>query len=192
MMVLIVGGSGSGKSAYAEDCIVSLSGGCRKYYLATLQVYDREGQAKIERHRMLRSGKGFITIEQPTDIQAALGKMDDGTAVSAPGVDEAVPGRTALLECMSNLTANEMFSGEVPQSCEAVTDKIIAGIEKLNRGLRHLVIVTNNVFEDGIVYDETTMEYIQALGLINERLASMADEVVEVVVGIPLLIKGGK
>ena len=36
------------------------------------------------------------------------------------------------------------------------------------------------------------MEYIQALGLINERLASMADEVVEVVVGIPLLIKGGK
>ena len=54
------------------------------------------------------------------------------------------------------------------------------------------MIVTNNVFEDGINYDATTMEYIRAMGSINEKLALMADEVVEVVVGIPLTIKEGK
>ena len=72
----------------------------------------------------------------------------------------------------------------------AVTEKIIAGIAQLNAKLTHLVIVTNNVFEDGITYDDTTMEYIRAMGNINARLAAMADEVIEVVAGIPIEIKG--
>ena len=93
---------------------------------------------------------------------------------------------------MSNLVANEMFSEEIPKSEQAVTKKIIREIELLSRGLKHLVIVANSGFEDGITYDATTMEYIRAMGNINEKLALMADEVVEVVVGIPLTIKEGK
>ena len=57
MITLITGGSGSGKSAYAEECIGMLSEGCHKYYLATMQVFGEEGQAKVERHQKLRSGK---------------------------------------------------------------------------------------------------------------------------------------
>ena len=133
-------------------------------------------EAKIERHRMLRKGKGFSTIEQPVDIGKAIGKM------------EALE-KTALLECISNLTANEMFAGEVPKTEEVAAEKIIKGIETLNRELTHLVIVSNNVFEDGKVYDKTTMAYIRAMGRINQKLAEMADEVVEVVVGIPLVVK---
>ena len=176
MMTLIIGGSGSGKSAYAEDYMISLSKEKKKYYIATMQIYDAEGEAKIERHRMLRKGKGFFTIEQPVDIGKAIEKM------------EALE-KTALLECISNLTANEMFAGEVPKTEENVAEKIIKGIETLNRELTYLVIVSNNVFEDGKVYDKTTMAYIRAMGRINEKLAEMADEVVEVVVGIPLVVK---
>ena len=179
MMIVITGGSGSGKSAYAEDCIAAFSKDCKKYYIATMQVFDAEGQAKIERHRRLRSGKGFETIEQPVSIEAALEQM-------------CVFERTALLECMSNLVANEMFSGEMVENCEVVTEKILRGVEQLNEGLKHLVIVTNNVFEDGITYNETTMEYIRAMGSVNEKLAAMADKVVEVVVGIPVVVKKGK
>lgn len=179
MIVLITGGSGSGKSAYAEEYIDSISKGCRKYYLATMQVWDAEGQAKIERHRRLRADKGFATIEQPRDIHLALEQMESGE-------------RTALLECMSNLVANEMFAGETIQSHDAVTEKIVREVELLSRGLEHLVIVTNNVFEDGVVYDESTMEYIEAMGRVNEKLAAMADRVIEVVVGIPLILKEGK
>ena len=176
MMTLIIGGSGSGKSAYAEDYMVSISEDRKKYYIATMQIYDIEGKRKVERHRMLRGGKGFSTIEQPVDIGKAAEKME-------------AEDRTALLECVSNLTANEMFSGEVPGTEEAITEKIVGGIAVLNRELTHLVIVSNNVFEDGNVYDKTTMAYIRAMGRINQKLAEMADEVVEVVVGIPIVIK---
>ena len=176
MLTLIIGGSGSGKSAYAEDYMVSISEDRKKYYIATMQIYDEEGKRKVERHRMLRGGKGFSTIEQPVDIGKAAEKME-------------AEDRTALLECVSNLTANEMFSGEVPGTEEVITEKIVGGIAVLNRELTHLVIVSNNVFEDGNVYDKTTMAYIRAMGRINQKLAEMADEVVEVVVGIPIVIK---
>lgn len=176
MMTLIIGGSGSGKSAYAEDYMVSISEDRKKYYIATMQIYDEEGKRKVERHRMLRGGKGFSTIEQPVDIGKVAEKME-------------AEDRTALLECVSNLTANEMFSGEVPGTEEVITEKIVGGIAVLNRELTHLVIVSNNVFEDGNVYDKTTMAYIRAMGRINQKLAEMADEVVEVVVGIPIVIK---
>ena len=178
-MTLIIGGSGSGKSAYAEDYVVSLSEKKKKYYIATMQIYDDEGEKKMERHRMLRSGKGFFTIEQPVDIKKAVEKMENGE-------------KTALLECVSNLTANEMFSEEVPVTEEVITEKIVGGIVSLNEQLSHLVIVSNNIFEDGKEYDETTMAYIRAMGRINQKLAELADEVVEVVVGIPLVVKSGR
>ena len=176
MMTLIIGGSGSGKSAYAENYMNSISEDRKKYYIATMQIYDEEGKRKVERHRMLRGGKGFSTIEQPIDIGKAAEKMEDGE-------------RAALLECISNLTANEMFLGEIPGTEEVITEKIVGEIAVLNRELTHLVIVSNNVFEDGNVYDKTTMAYIRAMGRINQKLAEMADEVVEVVVGIPIVIK---
>lgn len=176
MMTLIIGGSGSGKSAYAENYMNSISEDRKKYYIATMQIYDEEGKRKVERHRMLRGGKGFSTIEQPLDIGNAAEKLEDGD-------------KTALLECISNLTANEMFLEEVPGTEEVITEKILGGIAVLNRELTHLVIVSNNVFEDGNVYDKTTMAYIRAMGRINQKLAEMADEVVEVVVGIPIVIK---
>lgn len=176
MITLIVGGSGSGKSAYAEAYVETLSQGAEKYYLATMQVFDDEGQEKIARHRELRRGKGFVTIEQPVNIHKVLERMESGTA---------------LLECMSNLVANEMFQGEVPIPCADVTEKILDEVKQLSCGLKQLVIVTNNVFEDGISYDESTKEYIEAMGQVNARLAAMADTVIELVVGIPITIKEG-
>ena len=65
MITLVLGGSGSGKSAYAEHL---LDGKTNKYYIATMQVYDAEGEKKVARHRRLRAGKGFVTMEQLRDI----------------------------------------------------------------------------------------------------------------------------
>ena len=183
MMILIIGGSGSGKSSYAEETAVSLAqidkshkADMTKYYLATMKVYDEEGKRKIERHRQLRSGKGFHTIEQPTEISGALEKMEAGD-------------RTVLLECISNLTANEMFAEAKAKTEIQVTEKVIKGIEILKEKTTHLVVVSNNIFEDAVTYDGTTMEYINAMGKINRKLAALADKVVEVVVGIPIDIK---
>ena len=180
MLVLITGGSGSGKSAYAEDYITKISKDCRKYYIATMQVYDVEGQEKVCKHQKMREDKGFLTIEHPTDIQDAVNKMEEATTIE----------NIALLECMSNLVANEMFREGQIRDWELVKENIIGGIEKLSKNVTDLVIVTNNVFEDGINYDETTTNYIRAMGCINQELAKMADKVIEVVVGIPIIVKG--
>ena len=196
MMVLVVGGSGSGKSSYAEKVTVSLAQEsvkeitksentslsdfklniAKKYYLATMQVFDDEGRKKVDRHRNLRNGKGFFTIEQPTRISGALEKMEDGD-------------RTVLLECISNLTANEMFSEKKAMTEIQVTENVIRDIKMLKEQTNHLVVVSNNVFEDGITYDETTTKYIRAMGKINQKLAALADRIVEVVAGIPVIFK---
>lgn len=179
MMLVVTGGSGSGKSAYAEARVEELAGKKEKYYIATMQVYDREAEEKVNRHRQMRAGKGFITIEQPVRIGEACRRMRTGE-------------RAALLECMSNLAANEMFSSDPPGSPENTAERILQGIRTLKQEADPLVIVTNNVFEDGCLYDRETEEYIRALGLINCRLAAMADSVVEVVAGIPVVLKEGR
>lgn len=208
MITLITGGSGSGKSAYAEGyiCRASNEKGCKeKYYIATMQVFDEEGQRKIDRHRRLRAGKGFITIEQPRDIQNAVSTLQSENCLKT--------GRSALLECMSNLVANEMFppaDASGIQAAEAekealdeienmkayentqisrVSKKVLKDVGILSENVAELVVVTNNVFEDGVSYDESTMNYIKAMGIVNRGLAAMAERVVEVVAGIPVTIK---
>ena len=208
MITLITGGSGSGKSAYAEKyiCHASKEKECKeKYYIATMQVFDDEGQRKIDRHRRLRAGKGFITIEQPRDIQDAVSKLQSENCLKT--------GRSALLECMSNLVANEMFppvdasdTKEAGGKKEAldepenmrdyentlisrVSKKVLKDVSILSENVAELVIVTNNVFEDGVCYDESTMNYIKAMGAVNRGLAAMAESVVEVVAGIPVEVK---
>ncbi len=177
MMILVIGGSGSGKSSYAEEVVCSIfEEDMKKYYVATMQIFDEEGRKKVERHRKLRSGKGFLTIEQPRSIGRSIEKMDAGR-------------KTVLLECISNLTANEMFAGETPKLEMQVVQSVISGLEQLRKNTTNLVVVSNNVFEDGIIYDRTIMDYIHAMGEINQRLAAMADQVVEVVVGIPVVMK---
>lgn len=208
MITLITGGSGSGKSEYAEKyiCHAPNKKGCKeKYYIATMQVFDDEGQRKIDRHRRLRAGKGFITIEQPRDIQNAVSKLQSENYLKT--------GRLALLECMSNLVANEMFppvdasdTKEAEPNKEAldepenmrdyentkisrVSKKVLKEVRSLSENVAELVIVTNNVFEDGVCYDESTMNYIKAMGIVNRGLAAMAESVVEVVAGIPVAVK---
>ena len=122
MITLVLGGSGSGKSAYAEHL---LDGKTNKYYSATMQVYDAEGGKKVARHRRLRAGKGFVTMEQPRDIGEVDFSKRAQQAMEPPdraGQNVTERPRCALLECMSNLVANEMFSG-----ADIVSEDVVVG-----------------------------------------------------------------
>ena len=68
-------------------------------------------------------------------------------------------------------------------------EAVLAGVAALKDRCAHLVIVTNDVFSDGITYDEVTKLYQERLGTINRRIAAEADEATEVVCGIPLRLK---
>ena len=93
MFTLVIGGAASGKSEYAEELILA-SPLRPRIYIATMEPFGAEGQARIARHRELRRGKGFQTVERYTGI-AGL-KLPAGGAV--------------LLECLGNLAANELYS----------------------------------------------------------------------------------
>ncbi len=194
MIYLVTGGSGSGKSAYAESLLSGFEHVYNRYYIATMQVYGEEGKKRVERHRRLRAGKGFLTVEQTVQIGDALKKF--WTEESNEGAKEktTLQNRTqntsaALVECVSNLTANEMFDENGQRGEQEVANRVVSGLKQLSKFVQELVIVTNNVFDDGISYDESTMSYIRALARINIELAKWADEVTEVTAGIPVIWK---
>ena len=169
-MTIVTGGSGSGKSAFAEDKVLAF-GEAQRVYIATMHPFDEESHKRIERHRKMRAGKGFETVECYTGLKDV--KLPSGCVV--------------LLECMSNLVANEMF--EEQGAHEQTVKDIISGIDELVRQAAHVVIVTNEIFSDAVVFDKEMASYLEYLGKINQAVALRADEVVEVVYGIPVYQK---
>ena len=170
MMILLTGGAACGKSSFAES--LCLCSPLPRYYLAAMQPYGEEGALRVARHRRLRDGKGFLTIERYRDY-ASLVLPERGTV---------------LLECICNLTANEMFDSEGKMTDPR--EKVVEGVKAVAAQCDRLFVITNDVGSDGIGYDGSTAEYVRALGEINARLAAMADTVIEMVAGIPITIKG--
>lgn len=170
MTVLVSGGSKCGKSGFAESLFSDFYG--EKIYLATMRPFGEEALRAIEKHKKMRLGKGFFTVEKFTDIE-------DLTFPNGCGI---------LLEDMGNLLANEMFSGD--DIGENYPEKILCGIEKISKNSELFVIVTNSVFSDGINYPKETALYIKNLSEINRRIVERADRLVECVYGIPVLRKG--
>ncbi len=179
MIVLVTGGASSGKSAYAEGLALSLPG--PHWYVATMARSGAEAERRIERHRQLRKGKGFRTVETCGD---------GGSLVSAL---TAVRGGTALVEDLGNLVSTRLF---LPDGTMAAVEDVLASCEADLAGLvghvQSVVFVGNQIGSDGVSYDQTTMAYLRLLGTLSCRLAAHSDAVVEVVCGRPNVLKGAQ
>lgn len=189
MLHIVYGGSASGKSSYAESFAMSLQGEGRLLYIATMYPYkwntteiDPETMQRIERHRAMRADKGFDTVECYRHVEHIVAKRQD----------------VLLLECMSNLLANEMYlepdsnaGSDMAETMSPVSNKIVQALINLSTRVQDVVIVTNDVFSDGgsLTYDESTREYVKNLAEINCALAREAATVTEVVCGIPVIVK---
>jgi adenosylcobinamide kinase/adenosylcobinamide-phosphate guanylyltransferase len=170
MRTLVIGGAASGKSEYAEALAVRLP--VPRFYIATMMPFDDEDIRRIEKHRLQRAEKGFHTMERYTDLGGLL-----------------LPERgTLLLECLGNLAANELFSEHGAH--DGTADAILRGVGVLEAQCDELVVVTNDVHSDGSSYEAETLRYIEALGYVNRMLAARFERVVELVCGIPVLLKG--
>lgn len=169
MIALVTGGSGSGKSAYAERLVKEISRENR-VYLATMRVWDAESERRVERHRAQRAELGFRTVECPVNLDAA----------------ELDPESTVLLEDISNLVANEMFDAE------GDVERLIPSLQRLAGRCANLVMVGNDVFSDGGAYEASTLEYMRLLAKVNAAMAELADCGIEVVFSIPVIFKGEK
>ena len=165
MLLYIAGGAGSGKSAFAESQIVQSSLPA-PLYIATMEPFGPEAEARIARHRALRAGKGFTTVERPRSLET----------LPLP------PNRPVLLEDLTNLFANEWFS----PAREGAADRILTGLRRLKARTPLSVIVGNDLFSDGMDYPQDTLAYLHALAALIQETAALSDQVHEVVCGIPL------
>jgi len=138
-----------------------------------MEPFGEAAKKRILRHQRMRKGKGFETLECPCGLAALrLGAQYDGI----------------LLEDLGNLVANELFSSNGVGG--SVVSDILTGIANLQTQCKSLVIVTNEVFSDGLAYNPDTLRYINKLGCLNAALAGQADAVYESVCGILVKIKG--
>ena len=174
MLTFVYGGSASGKSEYAEQLAADWSSkqNVPLMYLATMCANDVESQQRIQRHIAMRGDKPFQTIEVSHQI----------AAVALP------KNSVVLLECLSNLLANELFRER--QSAFSIT-ALLEDVLHLASLCTHLIIVSNELFSDGIIYDKGTTQYLAHLGFLHQQICTKAHTVTEVVCGIPLHHKKG-
>lgn len=178
MIVLVTGGASCGKSAYAEQIACSFSD--ERYYLAAMKPFGEEGARRIARHRALRAGKGFVTIEC----------FDGLDQVDLAQCSQSGRTRTALLESLGNVVANELFRDD--GTCASYDEALAAAVDGVKRvaGLfDNLVIVGDEVGGDGIRYDEMTETYMRVIGAVACAIAASSDVVFECVAGEPRCIK---
>lgn len=178
MFVLVTGGAASGKSAFAEE-ITEKAKYNKKIYIATMRPFDDESIMRIKKHHLMRKNKGFSTIE-------IYGAIFDANGLDYNDVSQSA----VIFECMANYLNNMLFAENGMVSDIRKAENIIKNdIVKLIRLCPNLTIVTNEIFSDGVVYPYETAEYIKMLGRINTMMAELADELYEVVCGIPVCVK---
>ena len=170
MLILVSGGAASGKSAFAEELLVK-GGAAPRIYLATMELRDAESRERAQRHRRMRAGKDFITVERPLDL-AGL-EIPEGCGV--------------LLEDLGTLCANECFG---PIGMAGAEERMMSGLSRLAERAALLVAVSNEIFTDGTDYGGQTAAYLNCLASLNRRAAALAAAVYEVVCGIPVCWKG--
>ena len=167
MVNLVIGAAASGKSEYAEDVVMSLPG--EKIYIATMEPFGAEAEERIARHRALRAGKGFSTVERPRNLIGLTPEAD----------------WNVLIEDLPNLAANELFS---PEGGGAAA--VLCGVDRICKTAACVTIVTGDIFSYGGTYDAGTQEYMEMLTDLHTKIAEKADNVVEVICGIPCAVKG--
>lgn len=212
----ITGGAGSGKSEYAEQLAERLHAELAGplYYVATMNPAPRDSDAaaRIEKHQKRRAGRGYTTIECPTDIaqlRARLTKdvnLPDTTAgaLHMPEAPTPAPASQAentsyacnagdgrqdashavfLLEDLTNLYANEVYG------TSGHPHEIVDPLLELTQQAGALIIVANELYSDGIDYGPETDRFLRDLAGLAAALSAVADQVTEVVYGIPVQLK---
>ncbi len=166
-LTLVLGGAASGKSAYAEGLVAA--DGRRKIYLATAEILDNEMRAKMHRHREAR-GQGWRTIEAPLDISTPL--------------NAATNEQIVLLDCATMWLSNHLLAENDMAEARAA---LMTG---LAMATAPVVIVSNEVGMSVVPENALARRFREEQGRLNQELAAKADLVVNVVAGLPQVLKG--
>ena len=168
-LTLILGGARSGKSRRAEA--LARESGLEVVYLATAEAMDAEMAERIARHREDRAADGWLTVEEPLDLAAALAR-------------EARPGRVVLVECLTTWLTNLMVHG---RDLEAATADLLAWC---SAPTGPSILVSNEVGFGIVPEHKMARDFRDHAGRLHQRVAERAGRVELVVAGIPMAVKG--
>jgi adenosylcobinamide kinase/adenosylcobinamide-phosphate guanylyltransferase len=170
-VTLVLGGVRSGKSRYAQQ----LAGQSRNVvFVATARVSDEEMRAKIERHREDRP-KEWLTIEEPLNLPTVLAEHESDSDV-------------VVVDCLTVYAANLLEAeGEDRDAVERRVQTLCDALQVVNC---RVIVVSNEVGSGVHPVSPLGRTYRDLLGEINQRVASIADDVVLMVAGLPLALKG--
>jgi len=177
-VILVTGGSRSGKSAYARKLAESLSGS--RAFVATAEITDDEMRERIRRHRRARSRRRWHTIEEPLDLVRVL--------------NDARRFDVVLVDCLTLWINNLMYEAgkRRRQVTEEEIEKLCARLLKAASAHHGTVIFTTNEVGMGIVPENAlARRYRDLVGRCNQIIAAEADVVTLVACGIPLRLKQG-
>lgn len=164
---LVIGGARSGKSGLAER-LVSGTGLARRY-IATAEAWDDEMRDRIARHRADR-GAGWITVEAPLDLAAALA--------------EARSGEVVLIDCATLWLTNHLLADH---DLDREGERLITAIATC---AAPVVVVSNEVGWGIVPENALARAFRDAQGRLNQRIAAEAGLVVGVMAGLPMVLKG--
>ncbi len=164
MRILVSGGCKNGKSYYAQR-LAKAQQTSSLYYIATMASIDSEDAERIKRHKQERLGWGFTTIEQPAGIEDILQKCaSDGSF---------------LLDSLTALLANEMFPPNNSIN-ERAADKIMEGLSQVLSSTQNIVVVSDDIFSDAVIYDPFSESYRRFLADIDRGVGRICDAVLEI------------
>ena len=167
-VVLITGGSRSGKSSYAEKMALELSP--NPVYLATARIWDEEFRERVRRHQA-RRGPQWTNIEEEKNPS-----RHDFT------------GRVVVVDCLTLWCTNFFF--DLESDVDRVLEAAKAEFDRFTAQDATFLIVTNEIGMGGTSDNEIQRKFTDLQGWMNQYAASRADEVILMVSGIPVKIKG--
>jgi adenosylcobinamide kinase / adenosylcobinamide-phosphate guanylyltransferase len=171
-IILVTGGARSGKSKYAEQRAAEFGG--RKLYVATAEAKDDEMRLRISEHKKTRSDR-WTTVEEPVDLagvlQAQCGRMD-----------------CALVDCLTLWLSNLLLHGG-EKHVESKFEELMQMLPELDFDL---ILVSNEVGSGIVPNNLLARQFRDLAGWANQRVAHVANEVILMVAGMPMIVKKEK
>ena len=170
-VTLVLGGVRSGKSRFALE--IASSAQCVTF-IATARASDDEMRRKIERHQSERPAH-WRTREEPVQLAEAI-------------LSEQAASEITIVDCLTLFAANLMEAyGEDGAALDAAIDTLCSTLHRPNR---RIVLVSNEVGSGIVPEFAAGRQFRDLLGEMNQRIAAVADNVVLMIAGLPLPIKG--
>ncbi|PID47773.1 MAG: bifunctional adenosylcobinamide kinase/adenosylcobinamide-phosphate guanylyltransferase [Proteobacteria bacterium] len=169
-LTLVLGGARSGKSAYAEKRAAET--GNTVVYIATAQIHDEAIEKRVALHRETRPAE-WQTVESPLELASNIKQL-------------AAKNVTLLVDCLTMWLTNLLCTDDATR----LTQEVESLLQSLSNVDGEIILVSNEVGLGVIPMGALTREYVDTAGKLHQRIAAIADNVVMVVAGIPMEVKG--